>query len=132
MSTGKIIGIGIAALVGVVVFGWAFGWFVTPLEITSAENVRKQWAFAYQYDESLKAAAMQVCSMERAVKEAQVSEERMQRQSQLLAFQQNYVRIEAEYNAKLRNAFEAKMVKPADVPNKAPSLDTLKREVCGS
>lgn len=129
---GRIIGIGIAVVVGVAVLVWALGWLFAPLDVTSVENVRKQWAFAYQFDESLQATAKQVCSVERAVKEAKGDEERMQRQSQALAFEQNYARIEAEYNAKLRDAFQAKYVKPSDVPNKAPTLDEMRPRVCRS
>ena len=103
---GRIIGIGLAIIVGVVVLVWALGWIFAPFDVTSVDNVRKQWAFAYQYDESLHAVAKQVCSAERAVKEARGDEERIQRQSQALAFEQNYARIEAEYNAKLRDAFQ--------------------------
>jgi hypothetical protein len=110
---------------------WLFGWFSVPGEITSPENVKKQWAFAYQYDESLHAAARQVCLTEKALNTAESDTEKTQRRSQLLAYETNYTRIEAEYNAKLRNAFEAGLVKPPDVPKTAPSLDEMKSRVCG-
>lgn len=129
---GRVIGIGIVIVVGVVVLFWALGWLFAPLDVTSVENVRKQWAFVYQFDESLQATAKQVCSAERAAKETKGDEERIQRQSQALAFEQNYARIEAEYNAKLRDAFQAKYVKPSDVPSKAPTLDEIKPQVCRS
>jgi hypothetical protein len=99
--------------------------------VTSAENVRDQWAFAYSYDEALRAAARQVCSAEKALASSTTDEERPQRRSQLMAFEENYSRIQAEYNARLRNAFEAKMVAPEDVPKHAPSLEELKLQVCG-
>lgn len=108
-----------------------FAWASQPVQILSPENVRKQWAFAYQYDESLQSAARQVCLTEQALAGASSEEEKTQRRSQLLAYQQNYTRIQADYNSKLRNAFEAKWVKPDDVPQKAPELVAMKQRVCG-
>ena len=109
---------------------FAFGWFSVPGKVLSVENVQKQWAFAYQYDEDLQAAARQVCNAEGMVALATSETEKTQRRDQLFAFQQNYTRLEADYNAALRNAFEAKYVKPADVPNTAPTLDEMKARVC--
>ena len=109
---------------------WGLKWLFVPAQIVSVENVREQWRFAYQYDESLKAIAQQICSTSKAVTEAESSEEKSQRRSQLIATEQNYARVEAEYNAKLRNAFEAKWVKPADVPNKAPTMKENVATVC--
>lgn len=114
------------------IVGWVASWGAVPLQVTSAENVQKQWAFAYQYDESLQAAARQVCSTEKAVAESSSDAERTQRRSQALAFEQNYARIEAEFNAKLRNAFEAKYVAPSDVPRRAPTLAEMKAKVCSN
>jgi len=126
-----VVGLIVAASVigGIVV--WVGGWAAVPAQVTSAENVQKQWAFAYQYDESLQAAARQVCSAEKGVAESSSDMERTQRRSQALAYEQNYARIEAEFNAKLRNAFEAKYVAPSDVPKRAPTLTEMKAKVCG-
>ena len=123
----------LAVLMGAVVGigAWLFGWFSVPGEIVSPENVKKQWAFAYQYDESLQAAARQVCLAEKALNAAESDTEKTQRRSQLLAYETNYTRIEAEYNAKLRNAFEAGLVAPPDVPKRAQTLDDMKSRVCG-
>lgn len=125
--------LGIICVVGAIgfVLNWAAGWAAVPAQVASAENVQKQWAFAYQYDESLQAAARQVCSAEKGVAESSSDAERTQRRSQALAYEQNYARIEAEFNAKLRNAFEAKYVAPSDVPKRAPTLVEMKAKVCG-
>lgn len=120
--------VGAVAAIGLV--GWAMDWFSTPGQVFSAANVREQWAFAYRYDSSLDAAARQVCSAERAHAEATNDAERIQRRSQLAAFEQNYYRIQAEYDGRLRNAFEARLVKPSDVPDRAPELVATKRRVC--
>ncbi|MDO8522796.1 MAG: hypothetical protein Q7S12_00715 [bacterium] len=120
-----ILGVALALIVG----GWILSWVLVPLQMTSPENVRKQWGFAYEYDESLQAAARQVCGMEKALVSSG-AEDKSQRQSQLLALEQNYSRIERDYNAKLRNAFEAKYIRPSDVPNRAPTLSEMKLKVC--
>lgn len=120
----------LAGMVGGIV-SWVGGWAAVPVRVTSAENVQKQWEFAYRYDESLQAAARQVCSAEKGVAESSSDTERTQRRSQALAYEQNYARIEAEFNAKLRNAFEAKYVAPPDVPKRASTLTEMKAKVCG-
>ena len=136
---------------------WVLGWLMVPGQVTSADNVQQQWAFAYQYDESLKAIATQVCTADKAVDTAMSDEEKAisraeskegtlkerdvraaesmrdevtQRRSQEMAYEQNYARVAAEYNTKLRNAFEAKHVAPNDVPRIAPTLLEMKRQVC--
>jgi hypothetical protein len=109
--------------------GLAARWFAQPAQILSPENVRAQWAFAYTYEESLAASARQVCVAEAAVKAATTDAEGSARRSQLFAIQQNYARIEGEYNAKLRNAFEAKLVRPDDVPTIAPTLAQMRVRV---
>ncbi len=126
----KIIGIGIALFVAVLTGLTVMGWVSLPFEKVSPENVQKQWAFTYQYDESLQAAARQVCSAKRSVLAAVSDEEKTARRSQELAYEQNYSRIESEYNQKLRNAFEAKYVRPSDVPARAESLDDMVSRVC--
>lgn len=130
MSVAKGITIGTVLLIVLAIFSWTFGWFTLPLEVTSKQNVKKQWSFVYQYDEGLKAAARKVCSAQKVLNESETTNERQQRRSHLLALEQNYARIQAEYNAKLRNAFEAKYVAPNDVPKTAPELGATLKEVC--
>lgn len=122
--------LGVIVIVVLGVVGWALRWASVPGEVFSPENVREQWAFAYQYDESLQAAARQVCTAEQAVGTSESANERTQRRTQLLALEQNYARIQAEYNARLRNAFEAGLVAPSDVPARAPELGATKQRVC--
>jgi hypothetical protein len=110
--------------------GFALGWVGQPFRIFSPENVREQWRFAYDFNESLTASGRQTCSAESALKSAESEQERTARRSQLLAYEQNYARIEAAYNARLRNAFEAGWVKPSDVPRTAPTLEQTMVDVC--
>lgn len=131
LSFSKIIALVVVTIVALMFFGWALGWFAAPLQATSADNVRKQFAFAYQYEESLNAAALQYCtSRDARDRTERGSEAHTQRETQVIAIEQNYSRIAAEYNAKLSNAFEAKLVAPPDVPKRAPTLAENVAKLC--
>lgn len=118
--------------VGFGVGNWLYRWAATPGQVFSPENVRKQWDFAYQYRESLNAVAQQICGAERMLAKATSEVEATQRRSQQMAYEQNYAKIAAEYNARMRNAFQAGLVAPSDVPKQAPDLLTIKLQVCPS
>lgn len=124
------LGIAVLAIVVLIPIGWGLGWLSVPFQTTSAQNVREQWKFAYQFDEDLQAQARNACIAEKAYNEAPAGDVKTQRQTQLIANEQNYNRIAADYDARLRNAFEAKLVRPSDVPDKAPTLAEMKRRVC--
>lgn len=120
----------LAVFICVMLVSVGLGWISMPFQKVSTENVQQQWAFAYQYDESLRAVARQVCSAEKAMNASTTPEEAIQRRSQVMAYEQNYARVQAEYDAKLRNAFEAKYIRPNDVPPRAPDLSVAKLMVC--
>ena len=126
MNPFKAVGIFVTIVVAVI----ALSWFFTAADKVSPENVQKQWAFAYEYDESLQAVARQVCSAEKAATAATDPSEATQRRSQVMAYEQNYQRLQGDYNTKLRNAFEAKYIRPSDVPDRAPELGNMKARVC--
>ena len=116
-----------------VIFGvgsFAFDWLNTGKNVVGPANVKEQWRFAYDLSESLNATARQVCIAERALKRAVTSEESSQRQSQLIAYEQTYARIQADYDARMKDAFRGKLVKPRDVPDEAPTLKETKAKVC--
>ena len=125
--------LGIFIVIGLTLYftGFASRWLGTATQILSPENVKEQWRFAYDYKESLGAAAIQVCNAEKLVAEATAAD-KSQRQTQLLARQDNYARIAAQYNGRMQDAFRAKLVAPNDVPNKAPTLDQMKQEACSA
>lgn len=112
------------------VIGFFSGWFSEGKRIISPDNVKEQYAQIYQDYESLQATAGNVCGLEDALESATSDEVREQRQSQLLASEQNYRRIAAEYDARWSNVFEAKVVGPRDTPTEAPDLEEMKTEVC--
>ncbi len=109
---------------------WGLGWISVPGQVLSPQNVQEQWRFAYAFDESLQAIAQQVCATEKALAGATNENEQTQRRSQLLAYEQNYARVAAEYDARLRNAFQAGLVAPSDVPRRAPTLNEMKLRMC--
>lgn len=132
LSIGKIVGGIVAAILGIMLISWGLGWIGAPLWVTSAEHVRKQFAFAYQYEESLNATARQYCTARDARDRTEPnSEVHIQRETQVIVIEQNYARIAGEYDAKLRNAYDAKYVAPADVPKRAPTLSEKVAALCG-
>lgn len=114
---------GVVVVLFIVIGGLAFGlgWIKTGTDIVSPQNVKAQWQFAYDYNASLGAAASNWCSAKKAEDEA-TSSDKSERTSQRLAREALYQKIEAEYDGRLRDAFRAKLVKPADVPSVAPTL----------
>ncbi len=121
--------IALSAIFGVI--GFIGGWFSTAVRVVSPQNVTAQWAFAYQYDRDLKAIALQVCAADAALKTTtQGTDAYDQRVTQREAYQQNYYRVQAQYDARLANAFEAKLVRPRDVPAQAPTLTENERQNC--
>ena len=109
---------------------WIFGWLAVPLRIFSQQNVEAQWTWGYDQYESLQAVSQQVCSAEKAIASAQSDTERTQRQTQMLAYEMNYSRLAADYDARMRNAFQAGLVRPSDLPQRAPSLEDMKLNTC--
>jgi hypothetical protein len=123
----KLFGWGVIIIITILLASWILGWITMPWELTSPRNVKEQWTWAYEQHESLKATAQQVCIAERAVELAQSDTERTQRQTQLIAYETNYSRLAADYDAKMQNAFEMKLIKPADLPWRAPVLSEAKQ-----
>src|SRR3989344_2199193 len=113
-------------ILGIVVVGivsnFALGWIATPFRVAGVQNVEKQWEDTYTWYNKLKASAGNVCQAETVLKTAPEAD-KSQRQSQVMAYQQNYRQIQSDYDASVQNAFKAKLVKPADLPATAPTLD---------
>ncbi len=102
--------------------GFAAGWFREGARVVGVENVKAQWQFAYDYNESLGAIATNYCAAKQAESEQTDPSIRVQFTSQVLAHSANYSRVASEYNGRLDDAFRAKLVAPPDVPRQAPSL----------
>lgn len=118
----KLLGVFLAVGVVLTLTGVAFGWFRTAVGVVSPDNVKAQWQFAYDYSESLNAIAGQWCTARQAEDTESNADAKVQRTSQRIAIEQNYDRVKATFDARLADTFRAKLVKPADVPDRAPTL----------
>lgn len=114
-----------------VVSSWAFGWIVLPWQKGSAGNVEKQFTYGYTQYRSLEATARQVCTAEKAVANATTNDEKTQRNTQLMGYENNYARLAGEYDAWASNIFQGNVIRPSDLPLRAPTLEDLKTRVCG-
>ncbi len=117
--------IGTILVLGLVfgVLGFALGWYRADSDVVSPQNVKAQYQDAYTNFEALKATAGDVCSALTAIDAETDPDARSQRVSEELAYEQNYRRIAADYDAAYDNVFQAKHVGPADLPRTAPGLD---------
>jgi hypothetical protein len=115
---------GLAVLVVLGLTGLALGWFTAATDVVSPENVKAQYQDTYGNYEALKATAGDICAAKAAVAAETDPDTRSQRVSQELAYEANYRRIAAAYDAAYDDAFRAKHVGPADLPHTAPDLPT--------
>lgn len=118
----KNIGFLALGMVLIVLAAWVFGWFGKGLEKTSANHVEAQWTTAYSNYSSLKAIAANACSAKKLADGEVDPAIKAQRQSQFAAQEQNYNRVAGQYESAMANAFEAKLIKPADLPRTAPTI----------
>jgi hypothetical protein len=117
-------------VIGGFVISYASSWFSTGAAIVSPTNVKAQWTQGYQDIESLRALAGNYCDLRQAENDETDQFQREQRESEVLAEQQAYNRVAADYDRAYENLFEGKLVKPSDLPSRAPSLDDLVAEIC--
>jgi hypothetical protein len=130
MKTGAWI---ILAIIGIALLGWFLSWVLLPVQKTSPGNVENQFTTGYTYMNSMKALASTVCNFETLATATVGQDAQNQRLSQLLQYQANYNRIKGDYDAWAANIFLGKEIRPkADLPATAPSLDEMKRQVCGT
>lgn len=119
----------IGLIIGVI--GFVGGWFNAGKQIISPANVKAQYAGAYSRWEALKATTCNVKGEQTLVDNATDPTIKVQYQQQLSAYQQNYVRVAADYDAAYDNAFQAKHVGPSDIPRVAPTLsESLATAAC--
>jgi preprotein translocase subunit SecF len=117
----------------IIVLSLALGWFNAAKDVVSPQNVKQQYALAYQDYESLQATAGNVCDAETNLQDAKKSGDLNtinQRTDEVTAYRQNYRRIAAQYKARYDDAFQAKHVGPKDLPKDPPSLIEMKTQVC--
>ena len=127
----KIVGIVFVVAVVASLIGFALGWITLPIRNGSADNVEDQFRTGYELYESLQATAQSVCSAQKAYDLETDPSAKSQRLSYLQAYETNYNRIAADYDAWSRNIFEGGIVRPSDLPARAPSLSEMKSQTCG-
>lgn len=127
----KVLGIAVVVILVLSVVGLALGWLTWPIDLGSRRNVEVQYRVGYDTYESLQATAQSVCTAQKAYDSETDTTLKSQRQSQLLAYETNYNRIAADYDAWSRNIFEGGIVRPGDLPARAPSLSEMKSQSCG-
>lgn len=116
--------VGLLVVVGILIsiIGFFAGWFNAAKQVVSPGNVTAQFHDAYGRYENLKATTCNVKNMQTQIAATDDANAKIQLQSYLLAFEQNYNNIAAQYNAAYDNAFAAKHVGPSDLPKTAPVL----------
>jgi len=125
-----IVGILVITAVICTLVSWLFGWISLPFRKGSVTNVETQFTYGYTTMQSLEASANTVCNFEVVATNTTDVNAQNQRMSQLLQYEANYNRIEAQYDAWAANFFQGKIIRPADLPMVAPTLDQMKQRVC--
>lgn len=127
----KVIGILFVVVLVFSLIGFALGWITLPIRKGSAGNVEEQFRKGYELYESMQATAQSVCSAQDAYDRETDPSAKSQRLSYLQAYETNYNRIAADYDAWSRNIFDGGIVRPADLPARSPSLSEMKSQSCG-
>jgi hypothetical protein len=113
------------------IYGYANDWFGAFGQVISPANVRAQFQAAYDDQNSLNAIAQNICTAAVARdKEIQSTDAYTQRESQVIAQEQNFQRIQNHYNAYIHDPFRAKIVRPRDLPDPAPTEQSLTSVFC--
>lgn len=102
-----------------------FGWFSGEAGLRSFEHARQTYAEAFDDTEAMAANARQACQFAASVKSARDAGDAAtatQRETQLLAVENNYERVRAEYQAYMRDHFRGGVLRPKQLPLPAPSL----------
>lgn len=116
--------IAVTALVGIVVAVAFLGsWCNAAISVVSPQNVRTQFKDAYTSYESLRAAGVNICNAKKAYEAETDNFYKTQRQTQLLAYEAAYQRIESTYDAQMDDVFRGRVVGPPDLPKQAPTVD---------
>jgi hypothetical protein len=121
-------GLGVIALILVlsvvlVPVSCGLAWFRAGSEIVGPANVREQFRFFYDTIEQLDAQGREVCLLEELVAGADGVDVRVQREQQLLAARAVYLNVKADYDARAQDVFRGGIVRPRDLPERAPALE---------
>lgn len=112
-------------LVLAVIFGilhFAFGWLSVPGKVFGPDNVQAQFQQAYDDINSLNAIAGNICIAKKQRDLYPVGSDGYNTgESNVVANEQNFQRVQNHYNAYIHDPFRAKLVRPRDLPDPAPT-----------
>lgn len=104
----------------------AFGWYNGEANLRSFNHVKATYQEAYDDVNSMEANVRQACRIQPLV----AADTTGQRQSQLLAVENNFDRIKGEYDAYMSDHFRGGVIRPRQLPMPYPTLGERTSEVC--
>jgi hypothetical protein len=116
------------------IIGWFGGWWSGVKETTGFDNTRTQ-AFQLRDDyRSMQATAGNACEAEKQAGESNPNDPQIVGGDPAFQYNATYRRIEADYDRRMDNAFEAGWVRHypflRDLPRTAPTLSEAKGAIC--
>ena len=135
-TTAKIVGgfVGVIILAAILVLvGIGFGWFSGEANLRSFDHVKATYREAFDDVNSMDANARQACTFTQAVKDATAAGDTStatQRQTQLLAVENNYDRIKGEYEAYMNDHFRGNVIRPKQLPLPYPTIQERMAVLC--
>lgn len=112
-----------------------FGWFSGEANLRSFNHVRETYREAFDDVKAMEANASQACRFKQQVADAKASGDTStanQRESQLLAVENNYDRVKAEYEAYMSDHFRGGVIRPQQLPLPYPTLEESEQALgCG-
>lgn len=116
---GKVLGWAIAFVVAVIALWLIIGWVTTSANVVSAGNVKEQHTQVIQNWEAMVAAAENACTVQKSATTNDPSDPVLV-ENPVLAYEATFRRIKVEYERRMQNFFEAKIVAPSGYPTKVP------------
>lgn len=130
MSTAAKIILGVVGFIVLFVVGTllaiGLGWFSGEANLRSFNHVKATYQEAFDDTAAMDANARQACRIQPLV----AADASGQRQSQLLAIENNYDRVKGEYEAYMRDHFRGGVIRPRQLPMPYPTLAEREAQVC--
>lgn len=120
----------VGALIALIVVGTilslALGWFSGEANLRSFNHVKATYQEAFDDVNAMEANVRQACRIQPLV----AADTTGQRQTQVLAIENNYDRIKGEYDAYMSDHFRGAVIRPRQLPMPYPTLQVRMDEVC--
>jgi hypothetical protein len=110
-----------------------FGWVSGEANLRSFGKASQNYAEAYSDARAMDANATQACRLKDAVAQAKSAGDQNavnQRESQLLAIENNYDRVRGEYDAYMQNHFQGGVIHPKRLPIPYWTLSQRQKALC--